>query len=254
MEKFQRKKKQTSIGKTLQVITTCALLLPYPAYLISQDSDNQASLPIYAQQSALHGPVEFADSPVPSFHEDENSVKNATTTNSKSSQDHSITTSTQESLPHTSTPAIPSIDFAIHIPAIGLDHEIVMNVDAGDPQTYLPIIEQFVAHGAGTALPTATNGNIYLFAHSRTAPQGVTPHGGWFTRIDELTSGDSIILDYNGNRYNYSVVFSKIVDPSETDIYTGISVFDGNTSLALQTCYPRGTSTQRLIVYAIGLD
>lgn len=142
--------------------------------------------------------------------------------------------------------------FSISIPKIRLQRGITKNVNPSVKSQYLPVLEQSVAHGSGTALPDQEDGNVYLFAHSQNYYGTETPEGGWFTRIDELVPGDPIYLSYDGEEYTYRVIDYDIVGPEEIDIYTGISSYDGSSSLTLQTCYPRGDTALRLIVYARG--
>lgn len=140
----------------------------------------------------------------------------------------------------------------IEIPKIGLKKKVAINTDPADSKVYLDVIEKMVAHGYGTALPDEENGNTYLFAHSRKAQRrDITPDGGWFTRIDELKKGDTIILVLNSTKYKYIVVDSFIVSPKETSVYTRHSPFEDHNSVTLQTCYPRGDTDNRLIVRAI---
>ncbi len=151
-----------------------------------------------------------------------------------------------EYLPQTAS----SESFTIQIPRIDLTQNIIPHVDPSARHIYLPIMEKAVAHGENTALPGQRNGNIYLFAHSRTAPSGITPQGGWFTRIDELESGDTIELYYEGKQFTYVVKRLFIVNPEDIEVYQAHSPFPGENSLTLQTCYPRGDLSQRLIVQA----
>ncbi|MFH1546871.1 MAG: class E sortase [bacterium] len=157
--------------------------------------------------------------------------------------------STESSTISAEIPVIYS--FYIDIPKIGLKKDITSNVDPSDKEEYLDTIERSIAHGMYTALPYVQGGNTYLFAHSKLSENGQTPEGGWFTRIDELTTGDTVTLYLNDNQYTYTVKNRIIVDPLDTSVYTGESMFDGHNSLTLQTCWPRGTTEKRLIVQAI---
>lgn len=141
-------------------------------------------------------------------------------------------------------------EFFIEIPKIGLRRDIQANVDPTKPEIYFPVMENFVAHGLGTSFPNEKNGNVYLFAHSKQATGSETPDGGWFTQIDQLVPGDQILLHYNGMIYTYTVKTSFVVDPFETGVYTNKSPFPGKNAVTLQTCYPRGDTSARLIVEA----
>jgi LPXTG-site transpeptidase (sortase) family protein len=151
----------------------------------------------------------------------------------------------------TNTPK--SRSFYIEIPKISLSHPIKANVNPKNEKDYLPAIAKYVAHGKDTALPNQPNGNVYLFAHSKAVYTGATPNEGWFTRIDELHNNDKIHIYYKGQKYTYKVEKLFVVDPTYTDIYTSKSPFPNHKSLTLQTCYPRGDNSKRLIVLAKNL-
>jgi LPXTG-site transpeptidase (sortase) family protein len=153
------------------------------------------------------------------------------------------------SLPETQT---ADTSFWIDIPKIGLHHSIIPGVDPVDENEYMKILEENIAHGKYTALPPAASGNTYLFAHSMRASGNVTPDGGWFTRIDELSPGDIIYVNYHGELYLYTVTDTEIISPLQTSVYTGNSIYGEHRSLTLQTCYPRGGTELRFMVYAIG--
>lgn len=155
---------------------------------------------------------------------------------------------TPTSLPQTQV----DTSFWIDIPDIDLHHDIKENVNPVNEDEYMDVMEDYVAHGRFTALPPADAGNTYLFAHSMSASGDVTPEGGWFTRIDELEKGDIIYVNYHGNLYIYTVTEREIISPLDTSVYTGNSIYGEHRSLTLQTCYPRGGTELRLMVYAVG--
>jgi sortase A len=99
-------------------------------------------------------------------------------------------------------------------------------------------------------LPGESNGNTYLFAHSKNVNNGTTPQGGWFTRLDELAKGDIVEVFFRDTKYRYRVEKLFIVDPSETGVYTSDTLYENKNSLTMQTCYPRGDTSKRLIVTA----
>lgn len=114
-------------------------------------------------------------------------------------------------------------------------------------------MEEKIAHGKGTPTPAIPGGNTYLFAHSKNEYNGSTPEGAWFTRIDELNEGDLIYIHYHSKDYTYVVRDTFTVTPEKTNVYTATSPFEYNRSLTLQTCYPRGDISGRLIVLAEAL-
>jgi LPXTG-site transpeptidase (sortase) family protein len=144
---------------------------------------------------------------------------------------------------------IPSdTDFSILIPKIGATSKIFPNVDPSDPNKFLPILMQGVAHAAGSVFP-GMNGNIYLFAHSTDNFWDVGRYNAVFYLLKDLARGDEVVIFYKNQRYNYVVTGTKIVDPSNVS-YLVDSQKKGEQRLILQTCWPPGTTFQRLLVFA----
>ena len=145
------------------------------------------------------------------------------------------------------TPKDPG--FSIIIPKIGASAKVFSNVDISNQNVFLPILMQGVAHAAGTVFP-GMNGNVYLFAHSTDNFWDVGRYNAVFYLLKNLTKGDEVVIFYQNKRYNYIVTGSKIVGPSDTSYLTNSQ--KGNKQLlVLQTCWPPGTTLQRLLVFAV---
>jgi sortase A len=144
---------------------------------------------------------------------------------------------------------IPSdTDFSILIPKIGASAKIFPNVDPSNPNQFLPILLQGVAHAAGSVFP-GMNGNIYLFAHSTDNFWDVGRYNAVFYLLKDLKKGDDVVIFYKNQRYNYVVQKTQIVDPSNVS-YLVNSQKQNKQQLILQTCWPPGTTFQRLLVFA----
>ncbi len=137
--------------------------------------------------------------------------------------------------------------FSVLIPKIGANAKITANVDPTEKSIYLPILKYSVAHAKGSALPDQ-NGSVYLFAHSTDNFWDVGLYNAVFYLLKELGKGDSVVLYYKQQRYNYTVTGSKIVDPSEVGYLVNAQKAD--KQLILQTCWPPGTTWKRLLVIA----
>jgi len=140
-----------------------------------------------------------------------------------------------------------NIDFRINIPKIGVDKEIIPDVDPRDEAIYKEAFKQGVAHGMGTKYPDEI-GNTYLYAHSTKDVEDIEQNAGWFTRLDELEVGDEFEILYGQNVYTYSIASREIVDPRATGVYTAYAPVQ---MVTLQTCYPRGEITERIIYKAL---
>jgi sortase A len=139
-------------------------------------------------------------------------------------------------------------DFSILIPKIGASAKVFSNVDTSNQNVFLPILMQGVAHAAGTVFP-GMNGNVYLFAHSTDNFWDVGRYNAVFYLLKDLTKGDEVVIFYQNKRYNYVITGSKIVSPSDVS-YLVNSQNQDKQQLILQTCWPPGTTLQRLLVFA----
>lgn len=137
--------------------------------------------------------------------------------------------------------------FSILIPKIGANARVFPNVDPSNPDVFLPVLQHGVAHAQGTLFPGQA-GNIYLFAHSADNFWNVGRYNATFYLLKDLKEGDDIVVFSQNIRHNYVVKRSGIINPSEVSFITHAKT--GKEQLILQTCWPPGTTWQRLIVFA----
>ena len=140
----------------------------------------------------------------------------------------------------------PDAYFSLVIPKIGAKSRIISNVDPSRPDIYEQALKEGVAHAAGTFFP-GMEGNITLFAHSTDAPYNITRFNAVFYLLRELESGDLVYIYFKGVRRTYRVTSQEITAANDTDPF---KKQEGEEVLIMQTCYPPGTSLQRLLVYA----
>ncbi|MEK7159881.1 MAG: sortase, partial [Patescibacteria group bacterium] len=138
--------------------------------------------------------------------------------------------------------------FSIIIPKIGASAKVYPNINPASQDEFLPILRKGVAHAKGTVFP-GQKGNIYLFAHSTDNFWDVGRYNAIFYLLKDLKPGDEIVIFFENKRHNYVVKSSKIVSPSDTEYITNAQK-TGKEVLILQTCWPPGTTWQRLLVFA----
>ena len=110
------------------------------------------------------------------------------------------------------------------IPSIGVEEKI-NNVS----------LDQGVMHEISSYEPT--KGDVLIFGHR-------TLQGSPFLRLNELKTGDTLLLEWPGiGEINYSVVNSTIVPATYH-----LNAEENGTSLYLITCDPIGSTENRLIV------
>lgn len=141
---------------------------------------------------------------------------------------------------------VPNTDFSIAIPKIAAVAPVIDDVDPLNKSEYLRALREGVAHARGTAYP-GERGNVYIFAHSTDTFYNVNQYNAVFYLLGKLSKGDEIYIYYQGIKIKYLVEQVKVVSPSDIHYLTGNT--DENT-LTLQTCYPPGTTIDRLIVIA----
>lgn len=139
-------------------------------------------------------------------------------------------------------------EFGIVIPKIGASARVFENVDPSNQESFLPILTQGVAHAQGTVFPGMV-GNIYLFAHSTDSFWNAGRYNAIFYLLKDLQPGDEIVIFYQNKRYEYIVTTSKVVNPDDVSHIVDAQK-QGEETLILQTCWPPGTTFQRLLVFA----
>lgn len=137
-------------------------------------------------------------------------------------------------------------EFSLVIPKIGVNAEIIANVEPGNKEQYEAALGKGIAHAAGSYLP-GQGGTIYLFGHSTDFVWNISQFNAVFYLLKELESGDQISLFYQGKRYLYQVIDNKTVPAADLSY---LKPQKGQEELILQTCWPPGTTWQRLLVIA----
>lgn len=130
-----------------------------------------------------------------------------------------------------SAPAVGGAVAQLWIPAIGYDGIVVEGVEP----------EQLRAgpgHMPETPLP-GQPGNTVLSGHRST-------NGSPFGALDDLEPGDEIMLLTTTGMHRYAVRSSLVVAPNEM----WVTAQHPGAWLTLTTCHPRGSSRERLIVFA----
>lgn len=138
--------------------------------------------------------------------------------------------------------------FGIVIPKIGANAHVIPNIDPFDEPSYQRALTRGVAHAKGTSFP-GENGNIFLFAHSSVDFYEALKYNSIFYLISKLEKNDEVILFYNGREYKYKVSEKKTVNPSDVS-YLSTDYKLQTSNLILMTCWPPGTTLNRLLIIA----
>ena len=161
-------------------------------------------------------------------------------------------------------PHLPSniheLPFAIEISKIHIYAPIIPNVDSYNESQYREVLHHGIALAKGTTIP----GSPYFFAHSSDYPWDLTRYNTIFFRLNELKKGDEILIAKDKQVFHYKVFDKKVIWPDDIHYLTD-SINNNIDSeprhnrgeprpnrgmLILQTCWPLGTSLQRLLIFA----
>lgn len=140
-------------------------------------------------------------------------------------------------------------DIFINIPKIAANALIIKDVDPFNKKEYEEALKRGVAQATGTGLP-GEGKTIYLFAHSTSADIFVPQYNAVFYKLEKLAAGDTIELKTSTQSLIYEVKAKAVVAANDTSFLTPS---DGE-KLILQTCYPPGTSFERLLIFADPVD
>jgi len=138
-------------------------------------------------------------------------------------------------------------EFGIVIEKLNINAPIVKDVPVVNEKDYLEALKEGVAHASFSGYPNQENANVYLFAHSSYNFWELGKYSSVFNQIHKLNLKDQISIFYEGKRYVYEVENKILFNDFKVDetIYESIG-----PSLTLQTCYPAGTTLNRLVIRA----
>ena len=114
-------------------------------------------------------------------------------------------------------------------------------------EIFMEELKKGVVRYPGTARPGEV-GNAFVFGHSSNYPWIKSEYNDIFALLDNLATGDEIIVFYDQVKYVYHVTDRATVKPG--DVKTLESRDKTRKELSLMTCWPVGTTLERLIIFA----
>ena len=137
-------------------------------------------------------------------------------------------------------------EFSLVVPKVGINAPVIASIDPAKPDAYLEALQKGIAHAATSFLPDQ-DGTVYLFSHSTNYDWFVKDLNAVFYMLKNLDKGDVAVILYKGKRYTYKITGKKVVSPASTSYLVPVA---GKRSLILQTCWPPGSVTERLLIFA----
>lgn len=130
----------------------------------------------------------------------------------------------------------------ITIPKIGIVAPIV-TAATSDSEVIHGLLDSGVVLYPGSA-PFGDLGQTVILGHSAPTGWPKIKYDWVFSRLNELKSGDMVVVTYNNQTLYYSVVDIRVVAPQEG---VPAPTVEGN-SLALVSCWPPGKDLKRIVV------
>lgn len=135
------------------------------------------------------------------------------------------------------------------VPKISVDVPIIWNADAANENSLNAAMDKGVAwfNIQGASAKPGEKGNFALSGHSSNDWLDQGNYKFIFARLEQLSEGDTIYVNYNSTRYVYTVSKKQVVKP--TDV-SALAVGTDKPRITLITCTPLGTALNRLLVFA----
>jgi sortase (surface protein transpeptidase) len=105
-------------------------------------------------------------------------------------------------------------------------------------------LENGIVRYPGSWVPWV-NWNMFVFWHSSNFPWLKWDYNDVFATLDKVVFNDKIIVYYNQKKYTYKIREKKVIKPGEVSI---LKRDEWKSEISLMTCYPIGTSINRLVV------
>lgn len=137
-------------------------------------------------------------------------------------------------------------DFSLIVPKVGINTAIIPAVNPTDPKDYGEALKKGVAHASTSYFPDE-DGTVYLFSHSTNYDWFVKDLNAVFYLLKNLSEGDLIVVYYKGRQYTYKLREKRVVKPTDVSY---LIPQKGTKTLILQTCWPPGSTTERLLLFA----
>ncbi|ADL49917.1 sortase [Clostridium cellulovorans] len=121
----------------------------------------------------------------------------------------------------------------MQIPKIGLKVAVGEGTD-------METLKYAVGHFKDTALPGEL-GNFAVAGHRSYT------YNEFFNRLDEVTTGDKILVKTLKGTFTYEVTGTEVVEPTQVEVLNKTD----NATVTLVTCTPIRTATHRLIIKGV---
>ncbi|MCK9272420.1 class E sortase [Candidatus Gracilibacteria bacterium] len=131
-----------------------------------------------------------------------------------------------------------------NVPLVDVNNKSGLNFE-NLQDLFMKELEKGILRYPGTGTPGKV-GNAFIFGHSSNYPWAKGDYNDVFALLDNLTFGDEIIVYYNQKKFIYTITEKKVVRPGDVKV---LKRDEGKKEISLMTCWPVGTTLNRMIVF-----
>ena len=133
---------------------------------------------------------------------------------------------------------------SVEIPKIGISAPLIFVSNSNNGYLHKKL-DSGVVHYPGSSKP-GEQGQTIILGHSAPANWPKIKYDWVFSRLNELNPGDQIILNYNNQKYVYSVVRKVFLNKGEEMPENNLT--NNNNTLISISCWPPGKDYKRIAV------
>lgn len=135
---------------------------------------------------------------------------------------------------------------SVEIPKLEVSAPLIF-IESSENKDITVALKRGVVHYSQSALP-GKNGQTVILGHSAPAGWPEINYDWIFSRLNELNSGDEIIVNYKNREYRYQVTKKIFLKPGEEIPVQGLT--NSKNMLILLSCWPPGVNLKRIAVEA----
>jgi LPXTG-site transpeptidase (sortase) family protein len=147
-----------------------------------------------------------------------------------------------EITPYENRIIIPAI--GKNIPLIDIKQQKVEGVNELN-DIFMKELENGVIRYPGSAKP-GEQGNSFIFGHSSNFPWMEWEYNDIFSLLDHVSYDDEVIVYYGQEKHTYKIRTKNVISPGDVSVLQDDP--DDKSKLTLMTCWPIGTTLNRLIL------
>jgi len=111
---------------------------------------------------------------------------------------------------------------------------------------FMDELENGVIRYPGSAKP-GENGNSFIFGHSSNFPWMKWDYNDVFALLDHVTYDDEVVVYYGQEKHTYKIRTKNVIAPGDVSVLESDET-DDKSKLTLMTCWPIGTTLNRLVL------